>query len=58
MSVKIYQLDRNFPLWVWLCEKCLAARKAKGWDVKETREPPHDLACDDCTGNLNQGIPF
>ena len=49
--VRIFSLDRAYQIWVWLCAAHLAARKAAGWIVKETREPPHALTCDDCTKN-------
>ncbi len=46
--IRIYQLDRGTPIWVWLCDDHLATRKAAGFDVKESKEPPHPLTCDDC----------
>lgn len=48
MTAAIYQLSRGFEVWVWLCTDHLAKRKRKGWEVKERREPPHPLTCDDC----------
>ncbi len=57
-DVRIYQLDGPFAIWVWLCGKHVEARKAKGWVVKESRDPPHELMCDDCHPGNEQGSPF
>lgn len=47
-AVYIYNLDRAFPVWMWLCEKHLTERKAAGWMENEKRTPKHPLVCDDC----------
>lgn len=47
-GVRIYQLSRAFETWVWLCRKCLWARKTAGWEIKESKAPPHPVNCDDC----------
>jgi hypothetical protein len=44
----IYQLDRGFSVWAWLCADHLKARQAAGWEVKERRPAPHPITCDDC----------
>jgi hypothetical protein len=50
--VRIYQLDRGCGVWLWLCEKHLAKRKAAGWIQKEDKDPMHPLGCDDCRREL------
>lgn len=48
-DVRIVQLSRGFELWFWLCPKCLKAKQRDGWELKESKNPPHDdLPCDDC----------
>lgn len=47
-KVHIYSLDRAYQLWLWLCPRHLRARQAAGWTVKERKDPPHELLCDDC----------
>lgn len=53
-GVFIYQLDRGFSVWVWLCTPHVEARTkvslpdSERWDVKERRVPKHPLTCDDC----------
>jgi hypothetical protein len=47
-DAKIYKLAREFDLWLWLCDSCLAARKKLNWQVRETKPAPHPLTCDDC----------
>lgn len=44
--VKICKVGRGVDLWMWLCHRCLEAMKAKGWALREEREPPHELRCD------------
>lgn len=46
MSVRIYQLSRGFELWQWLCPKHLQLREMQGWEVKQDKDPPHELLCD------------
>jgi len=46
--VRIFSIDRQYQMWSWLCPSHLAARVADGWIVKETKEPPHVISCDDC----------
>ena len=48
MSVAIYSITLGCDVWIWLCEDCLEARQLKGWMVKERKEPPHRLPCQDC----------
>ena len=45
-AVRIYLLNRAFETWRWLCRSCLEELKAEGYEVKESKEPPHALACD------------
>lgn len=46
--VRIYRLDNGGLDWpYWLCGRHLAKRKLDGWSVKEDRDAPHELACDD-----------
>ena len=53
-AVFIYQLDRGFPIWIWLCAEHLAVRTdeklsvKERWFVKEKRTPTIPLTCDDC----------
>lgn len=47
-DVSIVHLDRGFSLWRWLCPRHIKAAKAKGWELKEKRKPPHELPCDMC----------
>jgi hypothetical protein len=46
--VAIYLITRAYDLWCWLCPKHVAARTNEGWTVKQRKEPPHELACEDC----------
>jgi hypothetical protein len=46
--VAIYQLAREWDFWTWLCDPCLEERMGQRWQVRERREPPHPLTCDDC----------
>ena len=46
--VCIYELSRGFDVFVWLCSKCVTLRLDLGWAVKNRKEPPHPLRCDDC----------
>lgn len=48
MTVGIYEIDRGYAIWIWLCQKHLDARRKDGWVVKTRKKPKHDLACDDC----------
>lgn len=48
MSVRIFKLQQAFDWWVWLCPEHLAAWIARGWSVREHKDPPHDLPCTDC----------
>lgn len=45
---KIYKLAKATDVYVWLCEKCFKARLKKGWELRERKEPPHVLDCQDC----------
>lgn len=47
-AVRIFQLGREWDYWTWLCHKCLKARKALGWQVRERRVVDWPLTCDDC----------
>jgi hypothetical protein len=38
--VAIYQLAREFELWLWLCPRCLAARMSIGWAIRVRKLPP------------------
>lgn len=44
----IYQLMRGFDIFIWLCDGCLAKRVAAGWEVRNRKEPPHEIRCQDC----------
>lgn len=47
--VRIYELDREFPVWLWLCRKCLGRRLKRNFQVKTNRTPAFaDLPCQDC----------
>lgn len=45
---KIYKLTHGIDCWFWLCAPCLAEKKAKGWEVVETRDSPNKLECQEC----------
>lgn len=38
--VAIYQLAREFELWLWLCPRHIAARKGKGWAIRVRKLAP------------------
>jgi hypothetical protein len=40
VPVGIYQLAREFELWLWLCPLCLARRLAAGWAMRVRKLPP------------------
>lgn len=44
--VRIYLLQRGCDVWRWLCARCQKALEAEGWSVRQSKDPPHDLACD------------
>jgi len=47
--VRIYEIDKAFAQWIWLCDPHLARRKAMGFLIQTEKAPPHgDLACADC----------
>lgn len=46
LTVRIYQLAREWDFWTWLCPDCLEKRKAAGWQKREDKDPPHALKCD------------
>jgi len=48
VSVKIYQLDKAFSFFIWLCDACAAARKKAGYQVKGRKTVDWKLTCDDC----------
>ena len=50
--VRIYQLDRGCGVWLWLCDNHLEARVAANWTLKESKDPPHPVGCDDCRREL------
>lgn len=44
VPVGIYQLAREFELWLWLCASCRAARVAGGWAIRVRKlAPPREL---------------
>jgi len=51
--VRIYVLESTKPGAVagswpsWLCPRHLELRKLRGYEVKQDRGAPHELACDD-----------
>jgi len=45
-KVRVVLLDRGYSVWGWLCSKHLALRLSQGWELKEERDPPHELKCD------------
>jgi hypothetical protein len=40
VSVRIYQLAREWDYWTWLCPGALARKMAAGWQVREAKDPP------------------
>jgi hypothetical protein len=49
MSVRIYEVDKGFAQWVWLCKPHKERREAMTFLIKADRDPPHDgLDCLDC----------
>ena len=46
--VRIYQLDRAFSFFIWLCDRHLAKRKRAGFQVKGRKTVEWDLPCQDC----------
>jgi hypothetical protein len=40
VPVGIYQLAREFELWLWLCPLCHARRLAAGWATRDRKLPP------------------
>jgi len=56
--VRIYQIDRAFSEWVWLCSPHLERRLALNYQVKASKDPPHDgLPCLDCHFDEPTTIP-
>jgi hypothetical protein len=48
MKVGIFEMDRGFSWWIWLCQKHLDAMRAAGWVVKTRKRPPHEIDCGEC----------
>lgn len=46
--VKIYQLDREFSWYVWLCPAHVKAWFSRGWQLRGRKTPPHPIPCSDC----------
>jgi hypothetical protein len=46
MNVRIITLDRGYSVVHWLCPKHVQAARDAGWDVKDSKSPPHELRCD------------
>lgn len=46
--VQIVQVAREFDWWAWLCDECVELWKARGWQVRLAKDPPHPLRCDQC----------
>ena len=44
----IVKLTRAFDVWRWLCPRHIELARLKGWALKERREPPHALPCEEC----------
>lgn len=47
-DVSIYELEKGWSVFAWLCPNHVKARKRAGWRVKVKKPPPHDLPCQDC----------
>lgn len=45
-AVRIYQLDRGYSVWGWLCPRHLELALQQGWEIKDTKPAPHELTCD------------
>ena len=48
MTVKIYQLDRAFSFFVWLCDRHAKKRQREGFQVKGRKTVDWELPCQDC----------
>jgi hypothetical protein len=46
--VRIYLLEsaKGVQTYVWLCDDCLLKRTH--WTIREGKDPPHVLPCNDC----------
>lgn len=51
--VAIFELARDVDWWTWLCPRHLAEWEARGWQIRERKEAPHALTCDE----RNSGTP-
>ena len=49
---KIYQLDGGGGVGLWLCDNPREARVAANGTLKESKDPPHPVGCDDCRREL------
>ncbi len=47
MSVRLYKLNKAVEIYFWLCPVALAAKQAGGWEIREDKDPPHGLSCDE-----------
>lgn len=45
--VRLLKLQREFDWWAWLCPVALARWEARGWTIREEKDPPHGLSCDE-----------
>lgn len=57
MSVRIYKLARDVDWWTWLCDRCHGLWLSRGWQIREAKDPPHGLTCDEC-GCGEFGVPI
>lgn len=46
--VRIYQLDRAFSFFIWLCDRHASKRKREAFQVKGRKTVKWDLTCQDC----------
>lgn len=44
--VRIYLVQRGCDVWMWLCTRCLKALEDEGWNVRQSKDPPHELRCE------------
>lgn len=48
MTIQICELTKGITTWKWLCDPCIAKRKADDWSVKVDKQAKYRLVCDDC----------
>jgi len=45
-TVRIYLLQRGCDVWGWYCARCLKDKESEGWNVRQSKDPPHALRCE------------